>query len=163
MVSCARPAAWVHRCRLGGRLGHLRQRVPPPPPPAGRGRPPPPPRTGGAAEAGNHGLDGRRGRGPPPRPPWSHLGNFDFPTNRLLQTYCVFLIDWTYTNYVHRARGEAEMLFINTLERPNVKITEGRFEITQTDKEFSWWRTGWCMDVDPSTIAWMREWPEVLA
>ena len=69
----------------------------------------------------------------------------------------------TYTNYVHRARGEAEMLFINTLERPNVKITDGRFEITQTDKEFSWWRTGWCMDVDPSTIAWMREWPEVFA
>jgi hypothetical protein len=69
----------------------------------------------------------------------------------------------TYTNYVHRARGEVEMLFINTLERPNVKITEGRFEITQADKEFSWWRTGWCMDVDPSTIAWMREWPEVFA
>lgn len=66
----------------------------------------------------------------------------------------------TYTNYVHRARGEPEMLFINTLSRPNVKITEGRFEITHPDKEFSWWRTGWCMDVDPSTIAWMREWPE---
>ena len=69
----------------------------------------------------------------------------------------------TYTNYVHRARGEPEMLFINTLSRPNVKITEGRFEITHPDKEFSWWRTGWCMDVDPSTIAWMREWPEVLS
>lgn len=68
----------------------------------------------------------------------------------------------TYTNYVHRARSEPEMLFINSLERPNVKITEGRFEVTQPGKEFSWWRTGWCMDVDPSTIAWMREWPEVL-
>lgn len=69
----------------------------------------------------------------------------------------------TYTNYVHRARNEPEMLFINTLNRPNVKITEGRFEITHPDKEFSWWRTGWCMDIDPSTIAWMREWPEVLS
>lgn len=68
----------------------------------------------------------------------------------------------TYTNYVHRARSEPEMLFINTLERPNVKIIEGRFEITQPAKEFSWWRTGWCMDVDPYTISWMREWPEVL-
>lgn len=68
----------------------------------------------------------------------------------------------TYTNYVHRARSEPEMLFINSLERQNVKITEGRFEITQPDKEFSWWRTGWCMDVDPYTISWMREWPEVL-
>ena len=68
----------------------------------------------------------------------------------------------TYTNYVHRARSEPEMLFINTLDRPNAKIIEGRFEITQPEKEFSWWRTGWCMDVDPSTIAWMREWPEVL-
>jgi hypothetical protein len=68
----------------------------------------------------------------------------------------------TYTNYVHRARSEPEMLFINTLERPNVKIIEGRFEITQLGKEFSWWRTGWCMDVDPYTISWMREWPEAL-
>ena len=67
----------------------------------------------------------------------------------------------TFTNYIHRARHERDILFVNILKRPNAVIEGGKFRVTQPDKHFSWWRTGWCMDVDPSTITWMREWPEV--
>lgn len=67
----------------------------------------------------------------------------------------------TYTNYIHRARGEPEMMFINSLHRPNARIKDGLFEESNPDHYYSWGKTGWCLDVDPSTISWMREWPEV--
>lgn len=67
----------------------------------------------------------------------------------------------TYTNYIHRARGEPEMMFINSLQRPNARIKDGLFEESNPDHHYSWGKTGWCLDVDPSTISWMREWPEV--
>lgn len=69
----------------------------------------------------------------------------------------------TFTSYIHRTRGEADMLFINSLRRKHVHIKNGLFQVVFPEKEFSWARTGWNLDVDPHTIGWMREWPEVLS
>ena len=66
----------------------------------------------------------------------------------------------TFTNYIHRARREVDMLFVNTLSLRHVRIIKGHFEDCFPDKSFTWERTGWRYDIDPSAITWMREWPE---